>query len=112
MHQKIPVGNYNNYFYIIVLALLGNKTDLYENEEVSKDEGLSLAKELDAIFQYTSAATSSDGINNIFLNIGKKFLNPLYENTSNMTKEELKIRDDSIRIDKIKKKKKKKKKCC
>ena len=91
--------------------MLGNKSDLYEEEEVPKDEGLSLAKELNAIFQYTSTATSSDGINNIFINIGKKFLDPFYETTSNMTKEELKSRDESIRISKIKKRKKKKK-CC
>ena len=91
--------------------MLGNKTDLYEKEEITKDEGLSLAKELDAIFQYTSAATSSDGINNLFLNIGKKFLDPSCENTSNMTNEELKSRDESIRINNIKKRKKKKK-CC
>jgi len=111
MHQKILVGKYNNIFYIIVLALIGNKSDVYDKEEVSKDEGLSLAKEINAIFQYTSTAKSSDGINNIFIKIGKKFVDTFYKASSQMAKEDLKSTNESIKIRKIKKRKKKKK-CC
>ena len=91
--------------------MIGNKSDLYNKEEVSKDEGLSLAKEINAIFQYTSTVKSSDGINNLFINIGKKFLDTFYKTTSKMTKEDLKSTNESIKIRKIKKRKKKKN-CC
>ena len=42
--------------------MAGNKSDLYENEEISKEEGLSLAKEINAIYQRTSAKEESGGI--------------------------------------------------
>ena len=38
-----------------MLALAANKNDLYDKEEVEENEGISLAKELGAIFQRTSA---------------------------------------------------------
>ena len=70
--------------------MVGNKSDLYEFQEVSNDEGMALAKDLNAIFQNTSAKETSGGIDTLFINIGKKFLDPSYETTSNMTKDELK----------------------
>jgi Fe2+ transport system protein B len=57
------------------LALAGNKNDMYENEEVEENEGKQLAKELGAIFQKTSAKEST-GVEDLFLNIGKRFVNP------------------------------------
>ena len=42
----------------IILALAGNKSDNYENEVVNLAEGKQLAKEIDAIFQSTSAMLS------------------------------------------------------
>jgi hypothetical protein len=39
--------------------VVGNKSDLYEFQEVSNDEGMALAKELKAIFQNTSAKETS-----------------------------------------------------
>ena len=62
-------------FYVIVLALAGNKYDLYENEEVDEGEEKELAAELNAIFQHTSAKDSS-GVEDLFVKIGEKFLNP------------------------------------
>ena len=95
----------------IVLALVGNKSDLYQFEEIKEEEGLALAKEINAIYQRTSAKETSGGIDVLFKNIGKKFLDPESEITSNMTKEELKSRGEKIMRDKIKNNQNKKS-CC
>ena len=69
-----------------------------------------MAKELNAIYQRTSAKNSA-GIDELFINIGKIYLNPNSEITSNMTKEELKQRGEKILKEKIKNAEKKKG-CC
>ena len=84
---------------------------MYQYEEVTNDEGLALAKEINSIYQKTSAKEASGGIDELFKNIGKKFLHPESEITSNMTKEELKNRGEKIMRDKIKNNKNKKS-CC
>ena len=83
---------------------------MYEFQEVTNDEGLALAKEINAIYQITSAKASS-GIDELFKNIGKRFLDPEYENTSTMTKEEMKNRGEKIMRENIKNNQKPKK-CC
>ena len=111
MHHRILVSKKNNFF--LVLALVGNKSDMYEYEEVKQNEGMELAKELNAIFQKTSAKNEQNGgIDELFKNIGKKFLDPNSEITSNMTKEELKSKGEKLIRDKIKNENKNKKKCC
>ena len=42
----------------LILALVGNKSDLYENEQVTDDEGKAYAKEKNAIFKSTSALSN------------------------------------------------------
>ena len=64
-----------------MLAIAGNKYDMYETEEVDENEGKELAKELNAIFQKTSAK-DSNGIEDLFVKIGKKFLNPNSDGSS------------------------------
>ena len=91
--------------------MVGNKNDLYENEEIKNDEGLALAKELNSIYQRTSAKETSGGIDVLFKNIGQKFLHPDSEITSNMTKEELKNKGEKLMRDNIKNNQKKGK-CC
>ena len=91
--------------------MVGNKSDLYQFEEIKEEEGLALAKEINAIYQRTSAKETSGGIDVLFKNIGKKFLDPESEITSNMTKEELKSRGEKIMRDKIKNNQNKKS-CC
>ena len=91
--------------------MVGNKDDMYQYEEVKNEEGLSLAKELKSIYQRTSAKETSGGIDELFRNIGKKFLVPNSDITSNLTKEEIKSRGEKIMRDKIKNKNNKKK-CC
>ena len=73
---------------------------------------MELAKELKAIYHRTSAKNANGGgIDELFKNIGKIFLNPDSEIESNMTKEELKNRGEKIMRDKIKHNQKKKN-CC
>ena len=55
---------------------------MYENEEVDDNEAKNLAKELNAIFVKTSAK-SSINIEELFIKIGKKFLNKNGENLLN-----------------------------
>ena len=94
----------------IILALAANKSDMYENELVDLHEGKELARQLNAIFKSTSALNSK-GIDDLFLSIGKKFLDPTYSvNISNCT-EKSESRNNSKTL-KIPKKAKEKKKCC
>ena len=58
-----------------MLAICGNKDDMYETEQVGEDEAKKLAEDINAIFQKTSAK-SSNGIEDLFIKIGTKFLNP------------------------------------
>jgi small GTP-binding protein len=103
----------NNATDNIILALAGNKSDMYEFEEVSDEEAKNYAKEINAIFQKTSAKTDV-GVNELFKMIGQKVVNPQAENTSNLTKDEQKKRGDKLKKDKIKKENNSnnKNKCC
>ena len=85
---------------------------MYQMEEITNDEGLAFAKELNAIYKRTSAKVAQGGgIDDLFKVIGKQFLHPENEITSNMTKEELKSKGEKLRRDKIKNDQKKKG-CC
>ena len=59
----------------VLLAVVANKSDLFDNAEVKNEEGEEFAKEIGAIFQATSAK-SDTGITNLFDNIGQKLFNP------------------------------------
>ena len=61
-----------------ILALVANKYDLYKDEQISNDKGKAYADEINAIFQNTSAL-SNYGIDKLFENLGKKFLNPDFD---------------------------------
>ena len=99
----------------IILVLAGNKSDLYLNEQVNDEEGKSLAKKYNAIYLRTSAKLNSS-IDEVFNNIGNKYLNPDMEITSNLTKEEMIQKSEQLRRDKIKldnnNNNNTKKKCC
>ena len=95
------------------MAIVGNKSDNYENEKVQDADAKNLAKALNAIFQRTSAKQGS-GIDELFRIIGKHFLNPEITITSNLTKEEIIKHNQQIKIKEIKdmNNKEKKKNCC
>ena len=77
---------------------------MYEYEEVQETEAKAFAKDIGAIFQTTSAKLSN-GVEELFKMIGKKFVNPNAENVSNLTKQELEQKNNQIRIQAIKSKK-------
>ena len=93
--------------------IAGNKDDLYENEEVEENEAKDLADSLKAIFQKTSAK-SANGIEDLFVKIGKRFLNPKGDETTGeggykATKPE---KRESIKLNKKNTDGKAKKGCC
>ena len=61
-----------------IFAIVANKIDLYQAQEVSESDGRNFADEINAIFQTTSALSNS-GINKLFDNLGKKFIVPNYD---------------------------------
>ena len=77
-----------------VIALVGNKLDLYDDQKVDNSTAKELAKKIGAIFQLTSAK-NNDGITSLFDNIGKKYLQPTYDYDAN----------DNLAKEKYKKKK-------
>ena len=70
-YQQVNANRLRN----VVFALVGNKSDLYNNSEVEEKEASDWADSIGAIFQTTSAL-SNTGIDVLFDNVGKKFLNP------------------------------------
>ena len=79
---------------------------MYENEEVEENEGKELAKKLNALFQKTSAKEAT-GVEELFTNIGQRFLNP--SGAGDTSKGDDKNR---IKLDKNNGNNNKKKGCC
>ena len=59
----------------IVFAVAGNKSDLYQQRQISYKEGKKFAKNIEGIFAEISAKDYS-GIDELFEKIGKKIMNP------------------------------------
>ena len=105
----------------IVVGLAGNKADLFDREQVSEEEAKEFAKEIKAIFRLTSAMTAS-GIDELFSAVGKKILDPDYDDedvepepmpepTPKKTVEK-KTKGKGIKLGEGGKEEKKKEKCC
>ena len=94
-----------------MLAVVGNKSDNYEFEEVQDIEGKSLAKDLHAIFHTTSAKTGL-GIDELFQRIGNKCVNPDMTIMSQSTRQEISIYNNNIKLEQEKNSKNRKKKAC
>ena len=107
----------------VVLGVAGNKSDLYEKEEVPEQEAREFAKSIGAIFCLTSAQSNS-GIEELFEEMGKKFLDPnstinesenqnldqAHKQKKDEKKKEKKEEQKNIQLKNIKKKEKKN--CC
>ena len=91
-----------------ILAVVGNKLDLYEKEQVIEEEAREFAKEKNAIFKLTSAQSGA-GINNLFESLIKKYLSLKFESKEEEKKNE---RTQSFRLGIDKNDKYYKKKCC
>ena len=99
-----------SYFIIIVIGLAANKSDLFDKEQVPEAEARSYAAEIGAIFKLTSACTAT-GVEELFKNIGCKYLDPDYREeeggTSNTGSS-----NGPVKLDPSKTKEDKKKKGC
>jgi len=107
----------------VVLGVAGNKSDLYEKEEVPEQEAREFAKSIGAIFCLTSAQNNS-GIEELFDEMGKKFLDPnstinesenqnldqAHKQKKDEKKKEKKEEQKNIQLKNVKKKEKKN--CC
>ena len=94
-----------------ILAVVGNKNDLYEIEKVSEEEGRNYAKEINAIFMLVSAK-NGDNINNLFNDIVNLYWEPIFQEKV----DEMSNKDNgSVRLKKHSKKEEemfKSKPCC
>ena len=59
----------------IVLGVAGNKSDLFEKEEVKDSEGQEFAKAHNAIFKLISAKSDKEGIDDLFDLLFKRYIN-------------------------------------
>ena len=91
-----------------VLAVVGNKSDLFENEVVSEDEGRKFAEEKNAEFMLVSAKTG-DNITILFNVLVNKYLDPSFQEQIEPI---IQKNEDNIKIKKQPEKGKKKSGCC
>ena len=93
-----------------IIALVGNKVDLYLEEKVTEEEGRNFAKEINAVFKRTSALDGTE-INELFDELVDKYLSEIKNDISK--EENVKKKADNIMIkNEDKNEKKKKKKFC
>lgn len=106
----------------IVIGIAANKADLYTQEQVPETEARQFAQKIGAIFRNTSAMTAG-GIEELFLGIGKKLLDPNYKEDAVVSDVQepgpapsggpkLNNNRQTIKLDEKKQGEKKKKKCC
>ena len=101
-----------------IVGVCGNKSDLYENEEVKDSDARQFADEIGAVYGLTSAQNNT-GITELFYNLGYKYLDPKYkpsdENGVQIENKEEKKEEKKIVLKKEDiqtKNKKNKKNCC
>ena len=86
-----------------IFAVVGNKVDLYEMSQVKDEEGRQFAKDINGIFQLTSAK-SDFGINKLFEHIGIKYFNPEVDFIEDENKEKQDYEQEKAKIEKNKQK--------
>ena len=91
-----------------ILAVVGNKSDLYEKEEVNEDEARAFANEIKAEFD-TVSAKNGDNIDNLFGKLINKYYEPIFQSK---VSESTKQKGKTAKINNSKNKVKNKKKCC
>ena len=123
--KKLTFENIKNQWYKeiqelsgknFILGIAGNKSDLYESEEVSEKEAREYAKSINAVYSLTSAQNNT-GIKQLFEDVGMQILAPDFQEKI-MEEQKEKKEDTNIKITQstVKKideeQKHKKKKCC
>ena len=98
----------------VIIGIAGNKADEYEKEEVPEQEAREFAKSIGALFCLTSAQNNS-GIDELFKNVGRKYLDPSYPNIESDIKEQKQKEESNqkikIKLKDVAKKKKKRIHC-
>ena len=95
----------------IILAIIANKSDLIEFEKVDEGEARQYAESINALFSVTSAK-SNTGVNDLFLEIAKKYTgseSALTIEEKDEAEEYKRIRKESVKITKESQKKSNKK---
>ena len=98
----------------IIIAIVANKLDLYENEQVDETIARKYAQDNNALFACTSAKNTS-GIEDLFIEIAKIYSgsdSALTIQEKDQAEEYKKIRKESVRITREEMKNNKKKGCC
>jgi len=85
----------------IILAIVGNKKDLYDHEQVTEDQGKKFAKEKNAKFKLSSAKEDPLNFNEFLEELFKEFID---------TNKKIKITKKGIKLNQ--KKDEKSRKCC
>ena len=93
-----------------VLGIVGNKSDLYEQEEVPENDAREFAQSIGAIFALTSAKMNT-GVDALFEDAGNKYLDPSFQQKVMQEQEankEEKGQKITLNQEEVKKEKKKK----
>ena len=94
-----------------IIAVVGNKNDLYLDEKVKEEDAKKFAEEKNAMFKLTSAK-SGEGVEELFDELVNKFFEQKIPEVLEESKKEKK-NDENIKIEEVKQdNKNKKKKCC
>ena len=80
-----------------IFAVVGNKIDLFDNQQVKDEEGKEFAKKINAIFQVTSAKTNV-GVDELFEKIAMRYIDPNYD--SNQIESQEKMEYEQKKMDK------------
>ena len=94
----------------IVLGVAGNKSDLFEKEQVKDSEGEEFAKDHNGVFKLISAKTNKQGIDELFELLFKRYIN--LKNGIDTNGEKNIIAIDKTKNTNKNKEGKKKGKCC
>ena len=106
--KKLTFENIKNQWYKeiqelsgknFILGIAGNKSDLYESEEVSEKEAREYAKSINAVYSLTSAQNNT-GIKQLFEDVGMKYLAPDFQEKIEEEQKENKV-ETNIKIDKF-----------
>ena len=96
----------------ILISLIGNKKDLYEEEQVDEQEAIEKARTLNATFGLTSALEEDTGFDEIINKVIKKYIHAKGESTENQIFSSNKVfKINTIKSAKPEMSKKKKKIC-
>ena len=101
-HEQLKESGEEN----MVIGIAGNKCDLFQDEQVTEDEGKKFAKSIGAVFKLTSCKENI-GIDELFEECGEKYLqsNNLIKNDKKNNAGNLKLNKDKNNDEKKKKKK-------